>query len=390
MDFKLPELWFNFIGLFKKGSHKKLVEYYKKNEQRARNHGEGGLYSMSVPSAAAINEAHQQQYEKQARAEFNKLAWDFRSEKECIGTKERARLDVLNPLGDALHVAQDRGAHGGGAEGWGHDAKSFKCDDSSSNTIGLAEARVNTARVLKSAEDMLYRIFDRVIRFTAYKGPAEVHTIRRYVSMEPDSAQFYHRRDTGHIQMKMNLNTPGDIYEQEADRVAEVATRTPDHKIQRQEEKEEPVTVNRVSEIQCQEEEELQEKPTSEVQRQKGIPGTPEKPPKTTSDPKEVLGKVLEGVMKTEKGKEVTKKLKKATTSEEGIAVLSMLAVPTLAAAFAEKMEVPQGVVNLVPKIAKVELGKDIEIAFQPIYKGKLGKKLKEWGGMVTLTIKRW
>jgi len=53
-------------------------------------------------------------------------------------------------------------------------------------------------------------------------------------------------------------------------------------------------------------------------------------------------------------------------------------------------MEVPQGVVNLVPKIAKVELGKDIEIAFQPIYKGKLGEKPKEWGGMVTLTIKRW
>jgi len=79
-----------------------------------------------------------------------------------------------------------------------------------------------------------------------------------------------------------------------------------------------------------------------------------------------------------------------AATSEEGIIVLSTLAVPALTAAFAEKMEVPQGLVGLVPKIAKFEVGKNIEVSFQPIYKGTFGEKPKEWGGMVYLTVKRW
>jgi hypothetical protein len=115
-----------------------------------------------------------------------------------------------------------------------------------------------------------------------------------------------------------------------------------------------------------------------------------DKPPKTTKDPKEVLGKVVEAAMKTGTSKKVTDKLKKAATSEEGTIALSMLAVPTLAAMFAEKMEVPQALVDIVPKILKLELGKDVELAFQPIYKGKFGEKPKEWGGMVTFTVRRW
>ena len=83
-------------------------------------------------------------------------------------------------------------------------------------------------------------------------------------------------------------------------------------------------------------------------------------------------------------------KLKEALTTEEGMITLSMLAVPALAVGFAENMEVPQGLVDLVPKILKFEVGKDMEIALQPIYKGKLGEKPREWGGMLTFTIKDW
>lgn len=175
--------------------------------------------------------------------------------------------------------------------------------------------------------------------------------------------------------------------------------------IYRQEEEEEPVIEvhTKMSGIQRQsaepdEEEQLAAKPDSKVkpsiecnlQRQKGMPGGTEKPPKTTSDPKEVAAKVLEAASKTEIGKKFTKKLMTAATSEEGIVILSTLAVPALTVAFAEKMEVPKGLVGLVPKIAKFEVGKNVEVSFQPIYKGKLGEAPKEWGGMVYLTVKRW
>jgi membrane-associated HD superfamily phosphohydrolase len=128
----------------------------------------------------------------------------------------------------------------------------------------------------------------------------------------------------------------------------------------------------------------------SPVQLQKAEPEEEKEPPKTTKDPKEILGKVLEAASKTDEGKKIVAKLKGALTSEEGIAILSTLAVPTLAIGFAEKMEVPQGAIDLVPKILKFEVGKDMEIALQPIYKGKLGEKPKEWGGMLTFTIKNW
>lgn len=128
----------------------------------------------------------------------------------------------------------------------------------------------------------------------------------------------------------------------------------------------------------------------SPVQLQKAGPEVEEGPPKTTKDPVEILGKVLEAAMKTETGKLIGAKLKGALTSEEGMITLSLLAVPALAVGFAEKMEVPQFAVDLVPKILKFEVGKDMEIALQPIYKGKLSEKPKEWGGMLTFTIKDW
>ena len=210
----------------------------------------------------------------------------------------------------------------------------------------------------------------------------------------------YVQRVMGGIQAKLIVNPPDDQYEKEADRVADAVTRAPASSVRRQvpeeeEEEKEPVVEIRtkMSGIQRQEEEEeeeeIQTKPALRVQRQKDIPGGPEKPPKTTSDPKEVAAKVLEAVSKTELGKKCTKKLMTAATSKEGIAVISTLAVPALTVAFAEKMEVPQGLVGLVPKIAKFEVGKNVEVSFQPIYKGKFGEKPREWGGKVNLVV-RW
>jgi hypothetical protein len=134
---------------------------------------------------------------------------------------------------------------------------------------------------------------------------------------------------------------------------------------------------------------EIQPSASPVLQRQEDIPGGPPKnPPKTTSDPKEIAGKVLEAASKTELGKKWTKKLKKAATSEEGIIIISALAVPALAVAFAEKLDVPQGLVGLVPEIAKFKAGENVEVSFQPIYKGKFGEKPEEWGGKVNLSIK--
>jgi len=211
------------------------------------------------------------------------------------------------------------------------------------------------------------------------------------------------RSDVQRAGLALHLQrTYGNTYVQ---RLMESMKATADINAQRQEEEEEPVIEvhTKMSGIQRQsaepdEEEQLAAKPDSKVkpsiecnlQRQKGIPGGTEKPPKTTSDPKEVAAKVLEAASKTEIGKKFTKKLMTAATSEEGIVILSTLAVPALTVAFAEKMEVPKGLVGLVPKIAKFEVGKNVEVSFQPIYKGKLGEAPKEWGGMVYLTVKRW
>jgi hypothetical protein len=124
------------------------------------------------------------------------------------------------------------------------------------------------------------------------------------------------------------------------------------------------------------------------IKRQKGPELPKGETPKTTKDPAKIAATVIKAFSKTEPGKRITKKLKEAGTPEVVIEILK--AVPTIAISFAEKMEMPQGVVDLVPKIAKIEVGKDMEIAFQPIYKGRLGEKPKEWGGKVLFTIKRW
>lgn len=124
------------------------------------------------------------------------------------------------------------------------------------------------------------------------------------------------------------------------------------------------------------------------IQRKEDIPGDSEEPPKTTKDPKEIATKVLQAAMETEEGKRAINQLRKGTTKEGAIAVDVLAAVTS--SLFAANMDLPKTACALITKVAKIELDKDIELGFQPIYKGKLTGKPKEWGGMVTLTIKRW
>ncbi|MBE0430683.1 MAG: DUF4157 domain-containing protein [Dehalococcoidia bacterium] len=132
----------------------------------------------------------------------------------------------------------------------------------------------------------------------------------------------------------------------------------------------------------------VQQKGTQIRRQKKDTPAGPEEPPKTTKDPKEIANKVLEAALQTEEGKKAITQLKKGTTKEGAAAVDALTTV--MSALFAANMDLPKAACALIPKLAKIELDKDIELGFQPIYKGKLTGKPNEWGGMVTLTIKRW
>lgn len=63
------------------------------------------------------------------------------------------------------------------------------------------------------------------------------------------------------VQPKLMVNAPNDIYEQEADRVADVVTRAIGSKVQRQLEEEEELQAKPILQRQPEEEEELQAKP---------------------------------------------------------------------------------------------------------------------------------
>ncbi|KMY66929.1 hypothetical protein AAU61_13235 [Desulfocarbo indianensis] len=71
------------------------------------------------------------------------------------------REGVYENLGDALHVAQDRGAHGEGARGEGHDQDRYNPDNPTENPGGYQEAENNTRGVMTRARDILMVILGR-------------------------------------------------------------------------------------------------------------------------------------------------------------------------------------------------------------------------------------
>ncbi|MCX6006932.1 MAG: DUF4157 domain-containing protein [Chloroflexi bacterium] len=110
-------------------------------EREIPNHGEGGAYQYP---GEEINMARQEEYLNKAISQAN--AGDI--------------YGALVTLGNALHVAQDRGAHGEGNPGYGHDPDCYKSvdeggrgedwnpDDPSKNTEGWDYAILKSEGVL--------------------------------------------------------------------------------------------------------------------------------------------------------------------------------------------------------------------------------------------------
>ncbi|MBE0430686.1 MAG: DUF4157 domain-containing protein [Dehalococcoidia bacterium] len=170
MDLKAPELAFNIggkvIGLLssKRKGVTRLQQYYSENVERALNHGEGGLYSMDSASAAAENIKNQDIYLKDAENTFNRSLTSGR------GFDTNSTDAVIGALGDAFHVAQDRGSHGEGAEGEGHAGEILtgkNPDKRATNPDGWSDAEANTSAIAEKASGMLAEC----LRKTRVKAP---------------------------------------------------------------------------------------------------------------------------------------------------------------------------------------------------------------------------
>ncbi len=113
-------------------------------------HGEGGEYRMELRPAREINLRVQRERLRQAVEAYN--AW------KTAGGTARPGLPpdpVFAKLGDALHIAQDRGSHWEGAKGMGHDDPRHKHllfgwspDNIEDNPLGYQHALDNTREVL--------------------------------------------------------------------------------------------------------------------------------------------------------------------------------------------------------------------------------------------------
>jgi hypothetical protein len=127
-------------------------------------HGEGGMYEMEIGPARANNERVQNERLEAAISAYK--TWKERGEGGPMPAAlsllrlSRYPAAVIENLGDALHIAQDRGAHWEGAEGMGHDDPQHKHmlfgwspDDPGDNPDGYTTAVLNTAEVLRRFVD---------------------------------------------------------------------------------------------------------------------------------------------------------------------------------------------------------------------------------------------
>ena len=195
MDVEFPELVFNLGGWLAEHSAEqhdperateadaqrrklralnKLRQHYQSNQESALNHGEGGLYGASKPEAAHRNISWQRKFVQEALAEFHSIPKSFSTIAQSHASKQRQRAKSFAAFGNALHIAQDRGAHGDGAVDldypnnsprWGHARTifddTFKPDDPSINVTGDKEAKRNTELAFLSAYEMLRVLLDK-------------------------------------------------------------------------------------------------------------------------------------------------------------------------------------------------------------------------------------
>ena len=117
------------------------------------DHGEGGMYKLNLADSASINIRKQTRYLRDVLQTYKEYAE--------LKLKRTARMflrplvqKMIDQLGNSLHVAQDRGAHGEGAAGAGHGDRrvrdGYDPDDEAQNPMGLLEAQRNTFDVLNS------------------------------------------------------------------------------------------------------------------------------------------------------------------------------------------------------------------------------------------------
>lgn len=101
------------------------------------NHGEAGKYNPALAATARMKNM-ERQWEwllkatrwarkfKWAKKEYNSGKYNSLQKKIILKRGVRAGINTYNRLGDALHVAQDRGAHWEGIPGKGHDISTLK------------------------------------------------------------------------------------------------------------------------------------------------------------------------------------------------------------------------------------------------------------------------
>jgi hypothetical protein len=149
-----------------------MMPYLRTNRSLARfppegpEHGEGGMHKIAfrnIAVARAINLGLQNQYVLRAAGDYRrsrKLANDFRKASRWRRTSlyNRCRETLarfIRNLGDALHIAQDRGSHWEGVRGRGHDDirhwsiySGWSPDNPKDNPQGYKNAMTYTREVL--------------------------------------------------------------------------------------------------------------------------------------------------------------------------------------------------------------------------------------------------
>lgn len=128
-------------------------------------HGEDGNYTTTDPGSAASQNIKEQRKHLEGalrhRKRFNRvLKSKTETMREKLGKLASINKDIVERLGDALHIAQDRGSHWEGVKGRGHDdpndlAQGGKknTDDPKDNPGGFTLAYLHTLHVLKEYWD---------------------------------------------------------------------------------------------------------------------------------------------------------------------------------------------------------------------------------------------
>lgn len=208
MDLKAPELNFNIGGkilglttIDKQKGVERLQQYYSENVENALNHGEGGLYSMDSTSAAAENVKNQDIYIKDAEDTY------YRSLKSGRGFDTKSTDAVIGALGDAFHVAEDRGSHGEGAEGKGHAGEILtgkNPDKRGTNPDGWSDAETNTSAIAKKKSFILGSCLSPQIKLNEPEPGKESKELERQVVEEEEEESVAQRQLTSVAQRQVD------------------------------------------------------------------------------------------------------------------------------------------------------------------------------------------